>query len=97
MAPIMRNQMERNAMLRASDPGLNTSEAMAGRSEQPVTSGSDYNWGAGWIGMGIGAAVGAGIGAIAPEGEGVDPGYVLGIALVCSIFGFVIGLAVGNS
>lgn len=62
---------------------------------------SRYNWTAGWIGMGVGAAVGAAFGALAPqlsgEGEGVDPGYVLGGALVFGIFGFVIGLAVGNN
>jgi hypothetical protein len=101
IAPIMRSQIEGSGALRERGSGVGALPVSSDAMRLPVKAPGEYNWGAGWIGMGIGAAVGAGFGALAPElsgeGDGVDPGYVLGGALIFGIFGFVIGLAVGNS
>ena len=98
---VINEQMRESSTLGLAAPAGFYSSVIGEALTQVSADSSRYNWKAGWIGMGVGAAVGSAFGALAPqlsgEGEGVDPGYVLGGALVFGIFGFVIGLAVGNS
>ena len=59
---------------------------------------SDYNWGAAWIGMGVGAVVGAAVMGLSPKGASDVPqvAYMVGGALLFGVFGFFLGHALGN-
>ena len=96
---ILNEQMRGSTFLRAVAP-IGTFRRVV-RQELPpaLADTSRYNWKAGWIGLGVGAAVGVAFGAWAPgeEGEGVYAPYMVGGALLFGILGFFVGLAIGNN
>jgi hypothetical protein len=59
---------------------------------------STYNWGAAWIGMGVGAVFGAAVmGLWGAESSEIPPGAAMvGGALLFGIVGFFVGYAIGN-
>ena len=89
-----RQQMKAGAALRPAGQGL-TIEEGGGKG---VIRDSTYNWGAAWIGMGVGAVVGAavvGFGGAESSEIPVGAGMVAG-ALLFGIVGFFVGYAIGN-
>jgi hypothetical protein len=89
-----RQQMKASAALRPAD----TSSALEQGGGEGLRSDSTYNWGAAFIGMGVGAVVGAaimGFGGAESSEIPVGAGMVAG-ALLFGIFGFFVGYAIGN-
>lgn len=73
--------------------------ALEGSLEGRAGDDSQYNWGAAWLGMGIGAVVGAGVGLLIlgpSEREAPPEAYALGGAILFGIVGFFVGYAIGN-
>ncbi|HET9294358.1 MAG TPA: hypothetical protein VFO06_08700 [Gemmatimonadales bacterium] len=78
--------------------GPDSSAVPEGRGDEGAGGGSKYNWGAAWIGMGVGAVVGAAVMAFGGAESSEIPmgaGMVAG-ALLFGIVGFFVGYAIGN-
>jgi hypothetical protein len=91
-------QMRESVDLRALEP-LGFISILEGQQWTPALADSSrYNWKAGWIGLGVGAAVGVALGAWAPgeSGEGVYA-PTCWVARFCWHPGFFFGLAIGNN
>jgi hypothetical protein len=90
----MHEQMKASAGLAPRD--LAGSPLGSGR--ESVRGDSTYNWGAAWIGMGVGAVIGAAVmGLWGAESSEIPPGAAMvGGALLFGIVGFFVGYAVGN-
>lgn len=78
--------------------GPDSSDPLEGSGEERAGGDSKYNWGAAWIGMGVGAVLGAAVmGLWGAESSEIPPGAAMvGGALLFGIVGFFVGYAIGN-
>ena len=78
--------------------GPDSTDPLEGSGEERAGGDSTYNWGAAWIGMGVGAVVGAAVMGLwgAESSEIPYEGAMVAGALLFGIVGFFVGYAIGN-